>query len=291
VAQVIGVPGSFVRAEDVPDADVTFASFWNTAYWIADWPESKGLKAYFVQHYETHSWDPDKVRATYRMPYLKVVNSRWVQKKIREDSGDLDVPLIRYGVDWPLYETAPRGKAEVPTVGMLYSRNKWKGSSTAFAALKIVQEKLPELRVVAFGADAIDPSDGPPANLEFHLRPEQSEIPRLCRKCDCWLVASTTEGFGMPGLEAAACRCPVVSTRCGGPEDYVGEGRNGHLVTVGDPHEMAAAILRVLSLNDDEWKQMSDASYQIARGFDWDRSAELLERLLGEALASHRHAG
>ena len=42
-----------------------------------------------------------------------------------------------------------------------------------------------------------------------------------------------------------ACGCPVISTRCGGPEEFVINGETGILVGF-DAEEMAAAILKVL---------------------------------------------
>ncbi len=84
----------------------------------------------------------------------------------------------------------------------------------------------------------------------------------------------------MPGLEAAACHCPIVSTRCGGSEDYVEDGESGRPVPVGDVEAMADAILEVLDLSDSDWGRMSEASYSIAQRFDWDRSAEILEDAL-----------
>jgi len=89
----------------------------------------------------------------------------------------------------------------------------------------------------------------------------------------------------MPGLEAAACRCPIVATQCGGPEDYVTEGVSGYLVPVGDGAAMADRVHRVLSLDEPAWQAMSEASYQNSLAFDWDRSAEHLEYVLTEALA------
>ena len=83
------------------------------------------------------------------------------------------------------------------------------------------------------------PTHDLPKNLDFSLRPPQDQIPHIYRKSDCWIVSSITEGFGMPGLEAAACRCPVVTTRCGGPEDYVQDGVSGYLVPVGDAQDDA----------------------------------------------------
>jgi len=63
---------------------------------------------------------------------------------------------------------------------------------------------------------------------------------------DVMVIASHQEGLGIVGLEAMACGCPVVTTRCGGTEDYVKDGVNGYLVGF-SAGEMADAIIRILS--------------------------------------------
>jgi len=248
--------------------------------WIRDWPSSKGIKAYFIRHYELHGGDPERVKATYHLPVQKLVIARWLQRLMREEFADPNAILVPNGVDWNQFNSTPRGKAAIPTVGMLYGRQPWKGCDTAFAALLRVQQQLANLRVIVFGSAPLGRHTRLPANLEYHLRPAQNVIPKLYRSSDCWLVCSTSEGFGMPGLEAAACRCPIVSTRCGGPEDYVEDGISGRLVPVGDERAMADATLDILRLDEPAWRKMSEASYSIARRFDWDRSAEILEATL-----------
>jgi glycosyltransferase involved in cell wall biosynthesis len=55
---------------------------------------------------------------------------------------------------------------------------------------------------------------------------------------------------GLPGalIQALACGCPVVSTDCpSGPREILQDGRLGRLVPVGDPTNMAKAILESLS--------------------------------------------
>ena len=126
--------------------------------------------------------------------------------------------------------------------------------------------------------------------LEVTSFVRQDVIPQLYRRADCWIVSSITEGFGMPGLESAACRCPVVSTRCGGPEDYVHDGSSGYLVPVGDAQEMARRIVDVVTQPDDAWRRMSEASYAVARTFNWPRSAEILEDALIAAVNAHAPA-
>lgn len=284
-ARLVPTAGRPVRAQDVPDADVTIATWWETMEWIRDWPTSKGIHAYFIRHYETHGGDPDRVRATYRYPAIKLVIAKWLRDLMADEFDDPSAVLVPNGVDWSQFDSVPRERSSRPTVGMYYGPQQWKGCDTAAAAIRHVQRRIPGVRVVAFGSTPLHRHWQAPANLEYHLRPPQHVIPSIYQSTDCWIVSSTLEGFGMPGLEAAACHCPLVSTRCGGPEDYVEDSVNGRLVDVGDAEAMAEAILSVLRLEDAAWRRMSRASHLIARRFDWDRSAGILEGALLDAVA------
>lgn len=279
-ARLIPVAGRDVLPRHVPDADVVIGTWWETLESLLHWPAQKGIKAHFVRHHEIFGGDPERVRATYRLPIQKFVIARWLQRLMSEQYGHPETVLVPNGVDWVQFNSEPRGKAPAPTVGMLYSHVTWKDSDTAFAAIRIAQKSVPELRVVAFGNKPLQPTHDVPKNFDFTIRPPQDRIPHIYRSADCWLVSSITEGFGMPGLESAACRCPVVSTRCGGPEDYVQDGASGYLVPVGDANEMARRIVDVVTQDDTRWRAMSEASHNLARAFNWPRSAEILEGAL-----------
>ncbi len=281
---MVAVDHKPIRAEDAPDADVVIGTWWETMEWIADWPAAKGLHAYFIRGYEVFGGDPQRVHATYRQPAQKLVISNYLRQLMADQFGDPTAALIPNGVDVTQFHAAPRSQQEVPTVGFIGHPDPIKGCRTAIEALHLVQEVLPQMRVVCFGSHAL-PHDLPlPRNFHFELRPAQDRIAELYRSADVWLLPSTTEGFGMPGLEAAACRCPLVVTRCGGPSDYVCEGVNGHIVSVGDVYAMADRLLKVLQAPAHQWRAMSEASAQIASRFDWDISAGLLEETLLAAL-------
>lgn len=64
------------------------------------------------------------------------------------------------------------------------------------------------------------------------------------RRCDLFVLPSRMEAFPLPPLEAMACGCAVVSTACGGVEDYAEDGVNCLLVPPGDPASLAAAVWR-----------------------------------------------
>ena len=200
---------------------------------------------------------------------------------------DHNVTLVPNGIDKQQFRYEIRQRQSIPTVGFLYGIVNWKGAETAFKAISRAKKILPELRVICFGAHPIESKTDIPRDFQYYFRPDQNFTPDIYKSVDCWVLPSTTEGFGMPGLEAAACGCPIVSTRCGGPEDYVNEGENGYLVNVGDEEDMADKLLKVLNLDDKAWAEMSRKSAEIASNFDWDRSAEILEKSLYEELAKN----
>ncbi len=60
-----------------------------------------------------------------------------------------------------------------------------------------------------------------------------------------FVLASLHETFGVVFAEAIACGIPFIATRCGGPECIVNE-LNGKLVEIGQPTELAQAILDLI---------------------------------------------
>lgn len=67
------------------------------------------------------------------------------------------------------------------------------------------------------------------------------------RRSAAFVSTSLSEGFGNAIVEALACGCPVVSTRCpGGPSEILEEGRYGRLVPMQDPENLADALTETL---------------------------------------------
>lgn len=71
---------------------------------------------------------------------------------------------------------------------------------------------------------------------------ERHEVRRELQGCDCFILASHCETFGVVFAEAIACGKPVIATRCGGPETIVTPG-NGILVDVGSVEQISGALI------------------------------------------------
>src|SRR5207237_3451627 len=128
--------------------------------------------------------------------------------------------------------------------------------------------EISNLELFAFGTQVPNESLPLPQGAGYLKDPPQDDIRAIYAECDAWLFASRSEGFGLPILEAMACRTPVVATPAGAaPELLAGGG--GILVPPEDPAAMAEAIVKVCSLPDAEWQALSAAALATAHGYTW----------------------
>lgn len=277
-----------VRDADVPDADVVIAGWWETAYWVAALSPAKGRKFYFVQHHEVHDHLPKEIsRGTYFLPLEKITVASWLVDIMATEYGDQNVALVPNSVDTALFETPAREKNAVPTVGFMYSPAHFKGADVVRAVIEHLRDRMPGVEVVAFGRNRPNRGVPLPERTHLHLKPEQRSIPRIYAATDVWLMPSRSEGFGLPVLEAMACRCPVVATRTGCAPDVIEDGINGYVADVGDADAMAEALEHVLRLEGRAWQRMSDAAYATAHAYSWDDACDRFEQAIG---APHKAA-
>lgn len=273
-------PGPATDA-DLPDADAVIATWWETAFAVAALSPAKGRKFYLVQGHEVFDGLPVHLSAgSYYLPLHKICISGWLSAIMSDRYGDSDTSLVPNAVDHALFHAPPRDRQPRPTVGFMYAPGRVKGTDIALQALALIARARPDLRVVAFGATPPQRDLPLPPGAGFTLRPAQHRLRELYAACDVWLSASRSEGFGLPILEAMACRCPVVASATGCAADLIEPGRTGDVVPVGDPAALAQAALQVLALDDAGWRAMSQAAHARATGYDWDDAAALLEAVL-----------
>lgn len=274
-----------ITAEDVPDADVVIATWWETAEWVAQFPDSKGVKVYFIQHYEAlfEGQPVERVRQTWRLPMYRIVVAQWLAEIAAQHFNAPNVTVIPNSVDCDQFFAPPRIKQPQPTIGMMYSDIWWKGSDIGLQAFALAQQKIPQLRLVVFGLTQIARDLPLPEGTRYFYQPPQTTIKDLYAQCDAWLFSSRVEGFGLPILEAMACRTPVIGTPVGAAPDLLQTG-GGILVEPEDPIAMSKAIEYIHAMSESEWQAMSQVAYQRATGYTWEEATQKFEAALYEAI-------
>ena len=85
------------------------------------------------------------------------------------------------------------------------------------------------------------------AHVIFTGQVEQKELIDLLRITSLMLITSYQEGFCIAGLEALIHGIPIISTRCGGPQDYVIDHITGLQVDINDDKGMSDYACSILN--------------------------------------------
>ena len=72
------------------------------------------------------------------------------------------------------------------------------------------------------------------------------DLPELLARMYLFVIPSHQEGLCIAALEAMSCGVPVIATRCGGPEEFVIDGRTGYLVDA-RPESVADSIEKLVT--------------------------------------------
>ena len=276
--------------KDVPDADVTIATWWETAEWVNAFPESKGVKVHFVQGHENFKYLPiERVTQVYRLPFYKITIANWLVHILEQTYNAKHVSLVPNSVDLETFFAVRREKQPVPTIGFLFSETESKGIAIALKVIERLKLKIPMLRVISFGIRKPE-TIILPDYIELKVNPTQDNIRLIYEQCDVWLCCSLSEGFGLTILEAMACKTPAGLTKCGGPEDIISHGENGYLCDVNDINALTDSAFELLNLSNQKWLKFSDNAYRQASSYTWDDAAKLFEKALQKALELNKNA-
>lgn len=90
------------------------------------------------------------------------------------------------------------------------------------------------------------------------------------------------ESLGLVGLEAMACKTPILASRIGGILDYVEDGANSWLFKVGDWEDLVKQLELYNRLTMEEKQQIANAAYDTAQNYDQRKIQSKLSSIFHE---------
>lgn len=269
---------AWVAPSRLPEADITLASAWPTAFTVARAGPQQGRKAYFIQNYETWSGTKAKVDASYRLPLAPVALAGWLADLVRTHFQRDPVYEFFPGIRLDQFYNSSKTYNRPARVLMQYSPLSWKGIADGLAAVALARDRYPELRLVLFGLRR--GADVPP-DVEFHQNPDRESLRQLYAASDVFLCPSWFEGWGLPAMEAMACRCAVVTTNVGGVPRYTVPGETALVVPPRQPEQLAEALKSLLG-HPERLASVTEAGHRNIQAFGWEAATDALERTLLE---------
>ena len=140
---------------------------------------------------------------------------------------------------------------------------------------------MSHIRLVLMGngrpAEIAGSDQSPTPNVISTGRISDAEMRALMENAACLAFPSTTEGFGLPPLEAMSLGCPVVAAPCGALPEVCGDA--ALYADPDDPAEWESQILGLLESPTERMKRARLGRLQAAK-FNWTQSAERLSGLI-----------
>lgn len=265
--------------------DVLVATFWPTAY-ISLLMKGKN-KYHFTQDWEEDFYRNPILklfaRLTYTLPIKKIAISRYLKKRIENyDKSSYPIYRVNYSVlDTSIFKRKSsirdkiRVKKNVNVLSVISWYNFHKGPDLLEKAVKILKEKHKNYRFTLVSRENKPYS---PVIDKFVSNPKKTKLAKLYQNSDLLLITSRSEGFFIPGLEAMASGCPVVTTNSNGILEYARNGKNAVVLKkIEDLWEKD--VIEKLIKNKKLRIQLIKKGYQTIHKYGLEKIAEELEKI------------
>jgi glycosyltransferase involved in cell wall biosynthesis len=166
-------------------------------------------------------WLHDEVRV--RAPVTQIYNG-------------IDTEVFRPGLEGAEVREELGLPGDAFVVGMVARSDPIKDPATLFRAFTRLRERVPRACLVPVAFAPPEPVEAVfPAGV-------RSDVAKVLRAFDVFVLTSLNEGISNTILEAMATGLPVVATRVGGNPELVVDGETGRLFPVGDDAGLASIL-------------------------------------------------
>jgi glycosyltransferase involved in cell wall biosynthesis len=218
--------------------------------------------------------------SSYKLGLVNITEGEFVTGEIERKHG-VKCHNVGIGVDPRVFRPLPyiRDRQRILTALRTTSAGPagLKGWDIALKAIREIANRLPGASLVTFGME-------PVATLfewipHIHIdSPSDRKLRELYSQSGLYLSCSRHEGFGLPMLEAMACKCPVVCTDSHGNREFC---RDGQTAMVAPSEDFIGVADRAVQVMEDDGlaRRLSDSGYAESTRYRWSSVLDKLEAL------------
>ena len=207
-------------------------------------------------------------------------------RKLMSIENGIDIQRFQIEIDVTLKkkELALPDKGQV--IGVISRLEKVKGITYLLQAMPQIIERIPDITLLIVG-DGSEMKQLKTQSKQIRIQDHvvfagsRHDIPEILQVLDLFLLPSLSEGLPLGLLEAMAAGCPVLASKVGGIPSVIENGKNGLLISPGDPEAIRKGILRLL-FDEQQRNRFSDTAFQIiAERFSAEQMSRNYEKLYG----------
>lgn len=265
------------------------ASAWETTYLVNHF-KTESVKYNLIQ-YCAHEYlsdyiqgvDTNLVSQTFSFPLKKLVINETDLRKFGADSPQ----KVQLGIDASKYYVkTPLDRRDGKTVLFPLRAQRDKGASVAIDAIKLIEKQRKDINIVTFGN--YGKTAKLPNSIDQRGFVDDNELFNLYNAASIFVIPSLLEGFCLPGLEAMACGCAVISVDNTGIREYIKHNNNGIIVSPNDPNAIAKAVISLVE-NCSQRNNLITNGFKTARIFSYENMARsFLTAIAASEQESHK---
>ena len=263
--------------DHIDDADVIFATAVETAKPVKNLSKSKGKKFYLIQDFENWTVGDQAVYDSYQLGLNIITVSHWLEQLVKKYS-KAPVYCISNAINTDLFKLSkPIESRKAHTIVFHYRNNAYKGGKYAIEVVKKLKIKYPDLQVTIVSSQ--EKGDNIPefCNYVYNACPEQ--VAQINNDAQIFMCTSVKEGFGLPGLEAMACGCALVTTDFDGAKEYAVNNKNALVSSIKDVDAMYQNVIKLFEDENLRFK-IAQGGLETAQQRSLERTGEMLESIL-----------
>lgn len=219
----------------------------------------------------------DTAEKAFALQNPKIAVSKYLQRVLQSYGSDSCIipPAIDRTVFYPEERKTPKvGKQfRVLTVGSY--GHPLKQIPQAFEAVSYLKKAGVDVKLIRLvrKEETEKPEE---IETQWFVNPPQEKIGDIYRKSDVLLFPSSSEGFGLPILEAMMSGIPFVTTDNGGSRDIVPYALKDSLIEVGDTIKMGKALYRIAT-EESRFDTLRQLGLEQAKKWSWENTCNALE--------------
>ena len=236
--------------------DAVIATANESARWVS--ATSGPVKGYYIQDYEPYFFPENsdgfnEAVASYTLDPQMVLFTKtgWNQKEVAAKTG-VAPTVVGPSVGLDLFRPRPKttDPGPVTITAMIRPASSNRQPELTFKLLEKFARRRKDVRVVAFGMDAVDarfmaPSAKSPFQTVGTL--DQRRLAWLLNEADIFVDLSVWQAMGLTAMEAMACGSAVMVPQLGGASSFVSHMENGVMVDTSATGECEAALERLVT--------------------------------------------
>jgi hypothetical protein len=267
----VDIPIIFAEVEEIPQVATGFEAVVATSNPTVGWitpvlDKQPGIRVgYYIQDYEPYfyaesSHEYQRAAASYALipGAVRMVTTPWIAEQIMRQH-QVESTVIGAQLDTELFQ--PRRRAEpawperpLRITAMIRPSTPRRNAPLTMAVLREISRSYPsKVETRLFGCDFAEPGfSALPRDFPWRLAGElrSTQVASLFNEADIFVDFSEFQALGLTALEAMSSGLAVIVPERGGAGVYAREGENCLVVDTSDQRACAAALQRLIEVDD-----------------------------------------